>query len=179
MIHEVIMAGFGGQGVMLIGQLLTYGGMLADKQVSWIPSYGPEMRGGTANCSVIIADEAIGSPIVTEPTAVIAMNLPSLDKFEHSLLPGGVLIINSSLIERKANRSDITVHYVPANDIAADLGNTKVANMVALGALLTATGAVETDCVLNAFAKMFAKRPELLPVNEQALTAGAQCVAKS
>ena len=178
MIHEVIMAGFGGQGVMLIGQLLTYGGMLADKQVSWIPSYGPEMRGGTANCSVIIADEAIGSPLVTEPTAVIAMNLPSLDKFEHSLLPGGVLIINSSLIERKANRSDITVHYVPANDIAADLGNAKVANMVALGALLAATGAVETDCVLKAFAKMFAKRPELLPVNEQAIAAGAQCVVR-
>lgn len=174
MIHEIVMAGFGGQGVMLIGQLMTYGGMLANKQVSWIPSYGPEMRGGTANCSVIVSDEPIGAPIVSEPTAVIAMNLPSLDKFEPLLVPGGILIINSSLIERKAKRDDIQVHYVAANDIAAELGNSKVANMVVLGALLAATNAVDSESVLKAFAKMFAKKPELLSINQQALNRGAQ-----
>ncbi|HAK74122.1 MAG TPA: 2-oxoacid:ferredoxin oxidoreductase subunit gamma [Sporomusaceae bacterium] len=174
MIHEIVMAGFGGQGVMLIGQLMTYGGMLANKQVSWIPSYGPEMRGGTANCSVIVSDEPIGAPIVSEPTAVIAMNLPSLDKFEPLLVPGGILIINSSLIERKAKRDDLQVHYVAANDIAAELGNSKVANMVVLGALLAATNAVDSESVLKAFAKMFAKKPELLTINQQALNRGAQ-----
>lgn len=174
MIHEIVMAGFGGQGVMLIGQLMTYGGMLANKQVSWIPSYGPEMRGGTANCSVIVSDEPIGAPIVSEPTAVIAMNLPSLDKFEPLLVPGGILIINSSLIERKAKREDIQVHYVAANDIAAELGNSKVANMVVLGALLAATNAVDSESVVKAFAKMFAKKPELLSINQQALNRGAQ-----
>lgn len=174
MIHEIVMAGFGGQGVMLIGQLMTYGGMLANKQVSWIPSYGPEMRGGTANCSVIVSDEPIGAPIVSEPTAVIAMNLPSLDKFEPLLVPGGILIINSSLIERKAKRDDIQVHYVAANDIAAELGNSKVANMVVLGALLAATNAVDSESVLKAFGKMFAKKPELLSINQQALNRGAQ-----
>lgn len=174
MIHEIVMAGFGGQGVMLIGQLMTYGGMLANKQVSWIPSYGPEMRGGTANCSVIVSDEPIGAPIVSEPTAVIAMNLPSLDKFEPLLVPGGILIINSSLIERKAKRDDIQVHYVAANDIAAELGNSKVGNMVVLGALLAATNAVDSASVLKAFAKMFAKKPELLSINQQALNRGAQ-----
>ncbi|TCL35933.1 2-oxoglutarate ferredoxin oxidoreductase subunit gamma [Anaerospora hongkongensis] len=178
MIHEIVMAGFGGQGVMLIGQLMTYGGMLANKQVSWIPSYGPEMRGGTANCSVIVSDEPIGAPIVSEPTAVIAMNLPSLDKFEPLLVPGGVLIINSSLIERKAKRDDIHVYYVAANDIAAELGNAKVANMVVLGALLEATAAVDSDSVLQAFAKMFAKKPELLSINQQALSQGAKNIKK-
>lgn len=178
MTHEIIMAGFGGQGVMLIGQLMTYGGMLAEKQVSWIPSYGPEMRGGTANCSVIVADEPIGAPIVTEPSAVIAMNLPSLDKFESTIIPGGTLIINSSLIERKAKRNDIDVIYVPANDIAAELGNTKVANMVVLGALVAATGAVDTDSLLKAFAKMFAKKLELLEINKAALLRGSQCIMK-
>ena len=170
--HEIVMAGFGGQGVMLIGQLMTYGGMLAQKQVSWIPSYGPEMRGGTANCSVIVADEPIGSPIVTEPTAIIVMNLPSLDKFESVLSPGGVLIINSSLIVKKAGRSDITVYYVPANDLAHELGNAKAANMVMLGALLAATDAVDTDPLLQALEKMFAKRPALLDINKQALQRG-------
>jgi Pyruvate ferredoxin/flavodoxin oxidoreductase. len=109
MIEQVIMAGFGGQGVMSMGQLLAYSGMLEGKNVSWLPSYGPEMRGGTANCNVIVSDDEIGSPIVTEATAVIAMNLPSLDKFEHSVMPGGTLIINSSLIERKCSRTDIDV----------------------------------------------------------------------
>lgn len=178
MIHGVIMAGFGGQGVMLIGQLMTYGGMLANKHVSWIPSYGPEMRGGTANCSVIVSDEEIGSPVVTEPTAVIAMNVPSLDKFEPSLVSGGILVINSSLIERKVSRDDIVAFYVPANDIADRLGNVKVANMVLLGALLEATGAVEVQFIISAFEKTFIKRPELLEINKAALAAGSEQINK-
>lgn len=140
MIEQVIMAGFGGQGVMSMGQLLAYSGMLEGKNVSWLPSYGPEMRGGTANCNVIVSDDEIGSPIVTEATAVIAMNLPSLDKFEHSVMPGGTLIINSSLIERKCSRTDIDVFYIPANEIADELGNNRVANMVMLGAYLKKLG---------------------------------------
>ncbi|BBB93076.1 MAG TPA: 2-oxoacid:acceptor oxidoreductase family protein [Methylomusa anaerophila] len=178
MIYEIIMAGFGGQGVMLMGQLLTYAGMLEDKKVSWIPSYGPEMRGGTANCSVIISDEPIGSPIVTEPTLVVAMNLPSMDKFESALQSGGVLIINSSLIEREVRRDDIKVFKVPANDIAAELGNIKTANMVIVGALIGATGIVAAEAVLKAFAKMFAKKPELLAINEQAIKRGMQFIQK-
>ncbi len=176
MTHEIIMAGFGGQGVMLMGQLLTYAGMIESKQVSWIPSYGPEMRGGTANCSVIIADEPIGAPIVSEPNLVIAMNLPSLDKFEPLLQPGGILIINSSLIERGAKRSDITTYRIPANEIAAELGNTKTANMVMLGAIIGAAQVVSADAVLKAFAKMFAKKPELLAINESAIRRGMQYI---
>jgi 2-oxoglutarate ferredoxin oxidoreductase subunit gamma len=174
MTHEIIIAGFGGQGVMVMGQLLTYAGMLEGKSVSWIPSYGPEMRGGTANCSIIISDEPIGAPIVTEASAVVAMNLPSLDKFEPALKKDGILLINSSLIERDAERTDISAYKVAANDIANELGNAKVANMVALGALVAATGAVDAASVLQAFEKMFAKRPELLEINRSALTAGAK-----
>jgi len=176
MTHEIIMAGFGGQGIMLMGQLLAYAGMLENKHVSWIPSYGPEMRGGTANCSVIISDEPIGAPIVSEPTAVVAMNLPSLDKFELLLSSGGTLIINSSLIERGALRSDVTAYQVPSNDIASELGNLKVANMVVLGTLIAATGAVSEQSVLKAFSKMFAKKPELVPINEKAIRYGFQYV---
>lgn len=176
MTHEIVMAGFGGQGVMLMGQLMTYAGMLENKHVSWIPSYGPEMRGGTANCSVIISDEPVGAPIVSEPTTVVAMNLPSLDKFEASLLAGGNLIINSSLIERKTKRDDVKVYLVPSNDIANELGNAKVANMVVLGTIIAATKAVSQESVLKAFAKMFAKKPELLAINEQAIKRGAALV---
>lgn len=177
MIHEIIMAGFGGQGVMLMGQLITYAGMIEGKQVSWIPSYGPEMRGGTANCSVIVSDEPIGAPIVSEPTAVVAMNLPSLDKFEPVIQRGGVLLLNSSLIDRKGVRSDIRTYQVAANDIAAELGNSKAANMVILGALVEATGVVRQEAVLQAFKKMFANKPNLLKINEQALRSGAQSIS--
>ncbi|MDF2572234.1 MAG: 2-oxoacid:acceptor oxidoreductase, gamma subunit, pyruvate/2-ketoisovalerate family [Sporomusa sp.] len=176
MTHEMIMAGFGGQGVMLMGQLLTYAGMIENKQVSWIPSYGPEMRGGTANCSVIVSDEPIGAPIVSEPNLVVAMNLPSLDKFEPLIQPGGILIINSSLIERGANRTDIKTYQVPANDLAAELGNTKTANMIIVGSLIGAAEVVSTDAVLKAFAKMFAKKPELLAINEQAILRGMEYI---
>ena len=176
MTHEIIMAGFGGQGVMLMGQLLTYAGMIENKKVSWIPSYGPEMRGGTANCSVIVSDEPVGAPIVTEPNMVVAMNLPSLDKFESQLVPGGTLIINSSLIKREAKRTDIKVYYVNANDIASELGNAKVANMVTLGAVVAASGAVSSDSLAKAFAKVFAKKPQVLEINEKAIQSGINAI---
>lgn len=176
MSQEIIMAGFGGQGVMLIGQLTAYAGMLENKQVSWIPSYGPEMRGGTANCSVIVSEEAIGSPIVTEADTVVALNLPSLDKFETAVHPGGVLLVNSSLIERAVKRTDVVVHRIPANDIAFELGNAKTVNMVVLGAVLAATEVVSKEAVIQAFKKSFARKPQLIKVNEEALNRGYEYV---
>ncbi|HSL93915.1 MAG TPA: 2-oxoacid:acceptor oxidoreductase family protein [Bacillota bacterium] len=169
----VVMAGFGGQGVMLMGQLLTYAGMIENKQVSWMPSYGPEMRGGTANCTVILSDQEVGSPVVTNPDVVIAMNLPSMDKFEKLLVPGGTLIYNSTLINRAPQRQDIKVIAVPANEVAQELGNTRVANMVALGAFVQATGAVGDDSIAAALKKALpAHRQDLLPLNMQAIEKG-------
>jgi 2-oxoglutarate ferredoxin oxidoreductase subunit gamma len=132
--RDVIMAGFGGQGILLIGKMLAYAGMHAGKEVSWLPSYGPEMRGGTCNCTVVISDKPVGSPVIRSPRAVVAMNLPSLEKFEPDLREGGLLLINSSLISRGPERDDVTVVEVPANEIATELGNPRGANMVALGA---------------------------------------------
>ncbi|NLV76183.1 MAG: 2-oxoacid:ferredoxin oxidoreductase subunit gamma [Tissierellia bacterium] len=173
--ERVIMAGFGGQGVMAIGQLLTYGGMAEDKYVSWLPSYGPEMRGGTANCSVIISDEPIGAPVVVDATAAIIMNGPSLDKFEDSVVEGGRLFINSSLIDRKSKRDDIEVYYIPANEVADELGNSRVANMVILGAYLEASKTVKMESVLEGFTKVFGEnRAHLLPINKKALEKGAE-----
>ncbi|MBA1336337.1 MAG: 2-oxoglutarate/2-oxoacid ferredoxin oxidoreductase, gamma subunit [Firmicutes bacterium] len=177
--EQIIMAGFGGQGVMSMGQLLAYAGMLEGKDVSWLPSYGPEMRGGTANCSVIVSDTPVGSPIVTEATAVIAMNRPSLDKFEPVLKTDGLLLINSSLIDRKANRNDVKVLEIPANEIANELGSGKVANMVVLGAYLEASKALKIDSVMEALKKVFGPSKEhLLPTNKAALERGAE-IAKN
>lgn len=167
------MAGFGGQGVMLMGQLLTYAGMLESKQVSWMPSYGPEMRGGTANCTVVLSDQEVGSPVVTNPDVVIAMNLPSMDKFEKLLVPGGTLIYNSTLINRAPTRTDIRVIAVAANETAQDLGNVRVANMVALGAFVEATAAVRDDSIAAALKKALpAHRQDLLPLNMLAIEKG-------
>ena len=176
--QEIIMSGFGGQGVMVMGQLLAYAGMLEEKTVSWMPSYGPEMRGGTANCSVIVSDEASGAPIVYEPTAAVVLNLPSLDKFESTVKAGGVLIVNSSLIDKPVTRKDIKVFQVPINDIAGELGNPKMGNMVALGALVAAIDAVSKESVYKAFAKKFASKPQLLEANKVAIDRGYECVKK-
>ncbi len=175
------MAGFGGQGIMSMGQLLTYAGMLESKQVSWLPSYGPEMRGGTANCHVIVSDHLIGSPIITnDATSAIVMNLPSLTKFQNDVKPGGLLMINSSLIEEKTSRDDLNVYYVPVNDIAIELGNVRVANMVMLGAFLELTHCVENEDVLEAFKKVFGPRKEhLVPLNKEALIAGANFIKEN
>lgn len=176
--ERIICAGFGGQGVMLMGQLISYAGMLEGKEVSWLPSYGPEMRGGTANCSVMVSDRPIGSPVITEDaTVAMVLNLPSLDKFENDVVPGGKLLINSSLIEKKATRTDITAYYIPANEIAVELGNPRVANMVMLGAFLELTKTVEVSSVLSALKKTFGEsKLHLMPVNEEAMKRGAAAV---
>jgi 2-oxoglutarate ferredoxin oxidoreductase subunit gamma len=175
---RVICAGFGGQGVMSMGQLLTYAGMLEGKEVSWLPSYGPEMRGGTANCAVTVSDEPVGSPLIADDaTCAIIMNLPSLDKFEKDVIPGGKLLINSSLIDKKVSRTDVDAYYVNANDLATELGNPKVVNMIMLGAYLELTKTVEIDSVLEAFKKVFGPSKEkFVPLNKEALLKGAAAV---
>ncbi len=178
MTHEVIMAGFGGQGVMAMGKILVEAALREGKNVSWLPSYGPEMRGGTANCSVIVSEEPIGAPIVTEATAAIVMNKPSLDKFEADVVPGGMLFINSSLIDRKSTRNDIKVYYVPANDIADELGLSKIVrNIVMLGAYLKASGATKEDSIMEIITEIFSgKKAQVIPLNKEALVKGAACI---
>ncbi len=174
---RVVMAGFGGQGVMAIGQLLTYAGMIENKNVSWLPSYGPEMRGGTANCSVIVSSEPVGSPVVTTATGAVVMNKPSLDKFEAEIKAGGNIFVNSSLIDAKVEREDINAYYIPANEAADELGNARVANMVMLGGYIEATKTVELESILKGFTKVFGEhRAHLLPINEKALRKGAEIV---
>jgi len=177
MLEQNLFAGFGGQGVLLMGQLLAYAGMLEDKNVSWLPSYGPEMRGGTANCSVILSDEEVASPVVSKATTVVAMNRPSLEKFEESVKPGGMLFINSSIIDIKAQRTDINVYYVPCNEIAEQLGNPRVANMVMLGAYIEKAQCVQVQSVLDALLhKLGERKAHLIPLNKEALAKGAESV---
>lgn len=177
MLNEFVFAGFGGQGVLLMGQLVAYAGMHEGKNVSWLPSYGPEMRGGTANCSVVVSDEEVGCPIVTEPDCAIVMNKPSMDLFEKTVKKGGNLFVNSSLIDQKCKRTDINVYYVPANGIADELGNGKAANMVMLGAVLQVTQSVTPGGVIEALKeKMGEKKIHLIPLNEKALEQGARSV---
>lgn len=172
--QEVIIAGFGGQGVLFAGQLLTYAGMDVGKDVTWIPSYGPEMRGGTANCTVIISDEEIGSPFVKNPTAVLAMNLPSLDKYEHLVKPGGVLVVNSSMVNREVERDDISVISLPANEIAEEAGSKRAVNMVMLGALLANADILTLDELEKALEDHLPERHhKFLPANKAALRLGA------
>jgi 2-oxoglutarate ferredoxin oxidoreductase subunit gamma len=171
---EVMIAGFGGQGVLFAGQLLSYAAMGAGKEVTWIPSYGPEMRGGTANCTVIIADEEIGSPLVRNPKAVVAMNLPSLDKYEPSIAPDGVLVINSSMVNRKAVRKDIKVISIPANEIAERIGDKRMTNMVLLGGLIANLPILPMESLHQALAAHLPLRHKrLLVLNDQALEEGA------
>ncbi len=176
--ERLIIAGFGGQGVMAIGQLLTYAGMGENKKVSWLPSYGPEMRGGTANCSVIISTDPVGSPVVIDSTSAIVMTRPAFAKFEPLVRKGGNLLVNSSLIDAKSDRQDINVFYIPANDIANSLGNPKIANMVMLGAYLEASKVVSVDTVLgDAFKEVFgSNKAHFLPINKEAMEKGAEAV---
>ena len=173
--EKVICAGFGGQGVMSMGQLLTYSGMVEGKQVSWLPSYGPEMRGGTANCNVMVSDTMIGSPIITnDATCAIVMNLPSLDKFEADVTADGLVLVNSSLIEKKVARTDVKAVYIPANEVANELGNPRVANMVMLGAYIELNSPVALATVKETLKKLFgASKSHLIPINEEALERGA------
>jgi len=177
--QEVTISGFGGQGVLFTGQLLAYAGMDEDKAVTWIPSYGPEMRGGTANCTVIVSDEEIGSPFVKNPAAVIAMNLPSLDKYESLVKQGGVLVVNSSMINRKVEREDVTVISIPANDIAEALGSKRSVNMVMLGALLGNMDLLSLEAVETALeGHMKERHKKFLNANKEALRKGAEYQAE-
>ncbi|HAG07446.1 MAG: Pyruvate/ketoisovalerate oxidoreductase [Clostridia bacterium 62_21] len=179
MLWEILLAGFGGQGILLAGQLIAYAGLRQGKHVAWIPSYGPEMRGGTANCSVTVADEPISCPLVTEPLVLIAMNQPSLEKFETAVVPGGLVLYNRSLINRTVQRRDVRALDVPANALAEELGNVRVASMVLVGAFIGATGAVSLEAAREALADVLPpRRHNLLPVNREALGRGAAIGAR-
>ena len=170
---QILIAGFGGQGVLFAGKFLAYKGLVQNKQVSWLPSYGPEMRGGTANCSVIISDTPVGSPIITNPDVLVAMNLPSLQKFVDAVVPGGKIIIDSTLIDAKVARTDVEVFYVPATQMAKDAGFSTLANMVLAGKVLKETDAVSFDGnkeTLESFIP--AKKAGLIDINCKALQAG-------
>lgn len=172
---EFQLAGFGGQGIMVMGQVMCYAGLDEGKHVSWFPSYGAEMRGGTANCAVVVSDEEIGSPVIGRPDVVVVMNNPSLLKFESSVKPGGYLFVNSTLVDRKPTRNDIKIVYVPANEVAMKLGNAKVANMVMLGAMLEKTKTVDPQSVKDALKEHLpARNQKYLPVNYACLDEGAK-----
>ncbi|RKX55054.1 MAG: 2-oxoacid:ferredoxin oxidoreductase subunit gamma [Thermotoga sp.] len=175
--NKLIAAGFGGQGMMLLGQLIAYAGMLEGKHVTWLPSYGPEMRGGTANCTVIVSDKPIGAPVVAMPTEIIAMNIPSMLKFTPTLVEKGKLFLNSSMIDREPGRTDIEVMRVPANEIADELGNLKVANIVMLGAYIKKTGILSQNSIKSALEhKLVGKKKELLELDIKAFEKGTTLV---
>lgn len=173
MTTQLLLAGFGGQGVLFAGKFLAYKGLLENRQVSWLPSYGPEMRGGTANCSVILSDDPVGSPIVSKPDVLIAMNLPSLDKYENEVVSGGTIIVDSSLIERKVNRDDVKVFYVPATKMAKDIDAPTLANMILVGKFIRETGAVSYDNLEDALKKIVsARHQDLYGINLNAINNG-------
>ncbi|MBQ1889398.1 MAG: 2-oxoacid:acceptor oxidoreductase family protein [Selenomonas sp.] len=178
MMKQFIFAGFGGQGMLLIGKFLAMACMLDGKHVSWLPSYGPEMRGGTANCSVTVSDEPVGSPLVDMADCIVAMNRPSLDKFECKVKPGGVLVINSSIIDRKAERDDIKVVYCDAQRIAEDIKNPKGANVAILGSLMAAEPIVSDELMAEAIRiELGERKAKFLPGNMKALEAGKAAAA--
>lgn len=177
MTHEILFAGFGGQGVLSMGMTLAYAGMIEGKEVSWMPSYGPEMRGGTANCVVIISKSAISSPIVTRFDAVVALNQPSIDKFEKAVKSNGILVYDSGNVIIPPSRTDLTVVPVPADDEVLKLKNAKVKNMVMLGAFLSVCGVVSVSSVVKALAQVLPERyHHLLEINKQALESGERIV---
>ena len=174
---QITIAGFGGQGVMSIGKSLVEAAVAEGMHATWVPSYGPEMRGGTANCQVVLSDEPVGSPVFTYPTELIAMNLPSLHKFEENVVPGGIIFVNSSIISDKVKRTDVRAVYVPCDSIADELGNKKVSNMVMLGAYIAATGALKTETIQQMLVHMFTgPKAKLVDLNMKALARGADCL---
>ena len=173
MTTEILIAGFGGQGVLFAGKFLAYKALLENKQLSWLPSYGPEMRGGTANCSVIISDEPVGSPIVSKPDVLIVMNLPSLDKYEDAVVPGGKIFVDSTLIERKVKRTDVDVYYIPATKLAMDIQAPTLANMIMIGKVIKETNVVPYDNIDKALDKVVsARKANLKEINFKALETG-------
>ena len=172
---EVTISGFGGQGILFAGQLLAYAAMDEGLNVTWYPSYGPEMRGGTANCMVIVSNEEIGAALVRQPAAALVLNLPSLDKYEPLVKPGGLLVVDSSLVEKKVERTDLRVVYVPATQLAEEIGNRRMANMVMLGALLANFDILSSEALEKALTEHLPERHrKLLPANFKAMAAGAQ-----
>lgn len=173
MMDKILLAGFGGQGVMFIGKVLAYSGMLGEREVCWIPSYGPEMRGGTANCSVIISDEEINSPVINQADAGIVLNQPSYDKFLDRIKPSGTLIVNSSIINLTKKRDDIKIVAVQATELANEIGNSSMANMVCLGALLPALSLINIESITKAMDEVVGKKkPELYELNVAAIKKG-------
>ncbi len=173
MTKQILIAGFGGQGILFSGKFLAYEGLIEDKEVSWLPSYGPEMRGGTANCSIIISDEKIGSPIVSNPDILIAMNLPSLEKYENATVAGGDIFVDSSLIEKKVERADVNAYYIPATKMASDLGLTGLANMIMIGYMIKKSGVMPYENIKKALEKVVsAKKANLMDANIKAIEAG-------
>lgn len=169
-----LFSGFGGQGILFAGKFLAYKGLIDSKQVSWLPSYGPEMRGGTASCSVIVSDEPVGSPIVSNPDVLIAMNLPSLDRYENAVKKGGIIFADSTLIERKVKRDDVTVYYIPATKLASDNGTPTLANMIIIGKILKVLDEFDENSVKAALGKVIsAKHADMLEVNLKAMQIGA------
>ncbi len=170
---QILIAGFGGQGVLFAGKFLAYKGLIEDKNVSWLPSYGPEMRGGTANCSIIISDTPVGSPIVSTPDCLIAMNLPSLLKYKDSVVSGGIIIVDSTLIDEKIERDDVSVYYVPATKMAADEGFSTLANMILIGKLLDASDELSIDGTEAVLEKVIPPRKaDMAGVNLKAIKMG-------
>ncbi|WP_442598981.1 2-oxoacid:acceptor oxidoreductase family protein [Neobacillus sp. D3-1R] len=177
MLEEIIIAGFGGQGIMSMGQLLTYAGMYEEKHVSWLPSYGPEQRGGTANCAVVISTEPVGSPLVSKPSTLIALNNPSFEKFEPMVRTGGLIIIDTSLVDKESSRNDIEVIKMNATALAIELGNPRVANMILLGAYLEKTQILGLDSIKEALKKVLSpEKHHLLSINNQAIVKGMTLV---
>jgi 2-oxoglutarate ferredoxin oxidoreductase subunit gamma len=173
--EEVIFSGFGGQGVLFAGQLLAYAGMGEGKHVTWIPSYGPEMRGGTANCTVVVSDEPIGSPLASRPSVVVAFNNPSMLKYSDLVRPGGLLIVNSSIVEATTDRDDITVLRIPATATANELGEARLTNMILSGGMLAARPMVSVDTLRETItAKLPKRKHHLLEVNLQAISKGVE-----
>ena len=172
---KYLFSGFGGQGILFAGKFIAYKGLIEEKQVSWLPSYGPEMRGGTASCSVIVSDEAVGSPLVSTPDVLVAMNLPSLDKYESAVAPGGMIFADSTLIERKVARDDVKVFYIPATALASENGFPTLANMIIIGKVLSELGEFDADSVNATLAKVIsAKHASMLEVNLKAMKLGAE-----
>ena len=180
MTNEVIMAGFGGQGLLFSGKVLAYAGLLENRELSWLPSYGPEMRGGTCNCSVIVSDEPVGSPIIAHPNVLMVMNEPSLDKFEETVAPGGTIFVDSSLIARKVKRTDVEVVYIPATQMAKNMEATSLANMIILGAIVEKLGCVKGETIVDALKHVIsARKANLLDLNLKAVAAGADFIRKA
>ncbi len=171
--QQIIVAGFGGQGVLSLGQMLVYAAMYENQYATWLPSYGPEMRGGTANCSVVIdAEKPVASPIIAKPDCLIAMNKPSLDKFQMTVKKGGIVLINSSLIEDKCANDDVNAYYIDANKIAHEVGNDKASNLVVLGAYCKLSGVFTKEVMLDTIAKVFKAKPQFVPSNQACFMAG-------